>query len=238
VEALVLRCPACGANAAPEDPRCAFCHAALATVACPRCFAAMFAGARHCSCCGAEADRAEVPTDGAQRCPRCTAGLAAAIVGGNPLRECGACGGLWLDGATFARVSADAERQSVLLGPPPSVATVTQPVRYLPCPACGKLMNRMNYARISGVVIDACKEHGLWFDRDELRQVVQFIRNHGLDEARRREKEELREERRRLAEVEARVAAGGYSIGRAATPSLAGDLAGDVIVEVLSWIVD
>ncbi len=66
-------------------------------------------------------------------------------------------------------------------------------------------MNRRQFAGCSRVVVDWCKEHGTWFDRDELRQIVQFILDGGLAKAREREKmqieqarQNLREERRNL----------------------------------------
>src|SRR5207248_2153983 len=71
-------------------------------------------------------------------------------------------------------------------------------VRYVPCPECNQLMNRVNFARCSGVVVDVCKGHGTWFDHDELQQIVEFIRSGGLNVSREREKRELAEERERL----------------------------------------
>ena len=61
-------------------------------------------------------------------------------------------------------------------------------------------MNRINFARCSGVIVDICKGHGTWFDRDELSRIVEFIRGGGLEASRAREKEEIHEERRRLWE--------------------------------------
>jgi hypothetical protein len=46
-------------------------------------------------------------------------------------------------------------------------------------------MNRVNFARISGVILDVCKPHGVWFERDELLQVVRFVRSDGLKRSRR-----------------------------------------------------
>ena len=59
-------------------------------------------------------------------------------------------------------------------------------------------MNRVNYARVSGVLVDICKAHGVWFDRDELRKVAEFIQSGGLDRARVQRNEELDSEARRL----------------------------------------
>ena len=62
-------------------------------------------------------------------------------------------------------------------------------------------MNRVNYARRSGVVLDVCKAHGLWFDQDELRRVLAFIASGGLDRAREREIEELKEAKRAAVQL-------------------------------------
>ena len=59
-------------------------------------------------------------------------------------------------------------------------------------------MNRVNFARCSGVIIDLCKKHGIWFDCDELSRIVEFIRGGGLELSRSREKAQLEEERRSL----------------------------------------
>jgi Zn-finger nucleic acid-binding protein len=59
-------------------------------------------------------------------------------------------------------------------------------------------MNRVNFARCSGVVVDVCKGHGTWFDRNELQRIIDFIRGGGLTVSRSREKRELEEERQRL----------------------------------------
>ena len=77
------------------------------------------------------------------------------------------------------------------------------PVRYRPCAVCGELMNRFNFANCSGVILDSCKPHGVWFDPDELRRIVEFIRGGGLDMARDKERVSLELERRRLAQADA-----------------------------------
>ena len=59
-------------------------------------------------------------------------------------------------------------------------------------------MNRINFARCSGVIVDVCKGHGTWFDAQELSAIVQFIRGGGLDVARRKEKDEIEFQRQQL----------------------------------------
>ncbi len=48
----------------------------------------------------------------------------------------------------------------------------------------------------SNVVVDVCSRHGTWFDKDELRRVIEFIRGGGLEQSRAREFAEPEEERR------------------------------------------
>jgi Zn-finger nucleic acid-binding protein len=52
--------------------------------------------------------------------------------------------------------------------------------RYRPCAVCGQLMVRQNFGHHSGVMIDRCKQHGLWFDADELPRILDWVRHGGL----------------------------------------------------------
>jgi Zn-finger nucleic acid-binding protein len=70
--------------------------------------------------------------------------------------------------------------------------TIEGPEGYLPCPRCGDLMNRSNYGRISGVLIDSCKPHGMWLDGGEADKIAVFIESGGLAEAERRKVEDLK----------------------------------------------
>jgi hypothetical protein len=67
-------------------------------------------------------------------------------------------------------------------------------------------MNRVNFARISGVIVDVCKGHGTFLDPGELHAIVQFIRGGGLERARSRQLEDLREQEQRALEAERRLA--------------------------------
>lgn len=110
--------------------------------------------------------------------------------------------GLWVDVPSFEKICADREQQAAVLGAaspaPQSQASEIGKVRYAPCPECSHLMNRINFARCSGVIVDICKGHGSWFDRDELTHIVEFIRAGGLDASRAKEKATIEEERRQL----------------------------------------
>ena len=63
-------------------------------------------------------------------------------------------------------------------------------------------MNRVNFGKLSGAVIDVCRGHGTFLDAGELHQIVAFIQGGGLDRARARSIEELKEEERRLKDLQ------------------------------------
>ncbi len=198
----------CGAPASAESTRCDHCGARLATVACPSCFGTIFIGAKFCSHCGARADRAETAPETPLSCPRCRVEMRGVTVGGAVLVECGRCGGIWADAESFDRICADREQQAAVLGAAtelsaPGPAQAAETVRYVPCPRCAKLMNRVNFAHCSKVVVDVCKTHGTWFDKDELRRIVEFIRAGGMELARSRQLEEIEDRKRALEAAQA-----------------------------------
>ena len=205
MEGRVIHCSGCGAAVPPDASQCPYCHAQLATVACTVCFALAPLSASHCPCCGAAlAPRQAANSDGTS-CPTCTKPLVATKVGDLEVRECPACGGLWLDRAVFEQLGTSRERQGAALGalPLPTAPPVAslEAVRYRPCPVCHQRMNRVNYARRSGVVLDVCKEHGIWFDKDELRRVLAYISEGGLDRTRELEIEELKDAKRAAVQI-------------------------------------
>jgi Zn-finger nucleic acid-binding protein len=53
------------------------------------------------------------------------------------------------------------------------------PVTYIDCPVCRRLMNRINIGSRSGVIADQCREHGMWLDGGELRQVMEWMKAGG-----------------------------------------------------------
>ena len=137
--------------------------------------------------------------------------MKAVVIGNADLRECPKCEGLWVDKDTLQLICSDREKQAAVLGMPSVVKTdlvgsVEKNIRYLPCPVCKTLMNRINFSRCSAVIVDVCARHGTWFDKDELRRIVEFIRAGGVDKAR---DMEVRELERRRRELDAARAAGG-----------------------------
>lgn len=214
-EAGVLRCPGCGAPAGADLHGCTHCGARLATVACPSCFGMVFRGTAHCPHCGARADRAPQAVAADLPCPHCRGELAAVRVGETAVHECGGCGGLWLSNAAFDALCADRERQASVLafrGRAAAVAPADTRIRYRSCPSCGTLMHRLNFQRVSGVIVDVCRQHGTWFDADELRRIVEFIQGGGLEMARQRDRMQLEEERRRVEKLKRDVLPAGIHV--------------------------
>jgi Zn-finger nucleic acid-binding protein len=183
----------------------------------------MFVGQEFCPHCGAKADRKDAAApEKTESCPRCKTNLEAVVIGSVSVRECSNCEGVWTDTATLRQICFDQEKQAAVLGMPSHLpnndgVVIEKQVRYLPCPVCGDLMNRVNFARFSNVIVDVCREHGTWFDRDELRSIVEFIRSGGLDKARAQEMDDLNEARRRAN-------AALLSRGEGSQPILEGDV--------------
>jgi len=161
----------------------------------------IFEGSRFCPHCGARVDR-EVGEPTVFPCPRCDdhPALTRITVGKVMLNECGKCEGLWVDKFSFEQICTDREQQAAILGPAIRVPLPEGPekVRYIRCPECNELMQRMNFAGSSGVVIDLCPQHGTWFDNKELQRIIDFIRSGGMDRIREKQIAELKAAERRL----------------------------------------
>jgi Zn-finger nucleic acid-binding protein len=198
-----LNCPNCGAAVPNTDTtHCDFCHSALTSIACPSCFAGIFKGMQFCPHCGAQASRAE-QDDAAMECPACKWSMRRVQVGAISLMECPECASTWVDADTFAQLCIDREQRGAVVAMVGSRKEVVTPpadtaVRYRRCPVCRDMMNRQNFARRSGVILDVCKGHGVWMQRDELQAVLSFVDGGGLERARVLEAERQKEEQRKL----------------------------------------
>lgn len=204
-----LNCPNCGAGVSSGKTECLFCRSRLKTAACPSCLGLMFVGSRHCAYCGKKAVQlSHIEEKDLGDCPRCKIKLRRLQIGKVSLSECARCDGLWVSVETFEEVCASQEKQAEVLSSikQKPVHKPAAKIQYVPCPACKQLMNRNNFASSSGVVVDICKRHGVWFDAEELPRIIEFIRQGGLD--RQRQKETLRlEEQRKLLLDQQRQAA-------------------------------
>lgn len=212
-EMRMQHCASCGAGLDDGATTCGFCRTAVSLgdrglgETCPECLSRMVGGAEFCSTCGIAIRPAIIMKALSDRgCPRCGVPMTECEAASVRFAECTACGGLWLGDEVVKALVTDRERSAApailaAAGRKPGATEGPTPeakVSYLPCPVCRDLMNRQNFGRSSGVIVDWCRGHGFWFDADELAAVFRFVSEGGLDEARSREIERLESKRREL----------------------------------------
>lgn len=196
VDAEIHRCAACGAHVGESAPNCAYCGAAVVrdpgplSLICPECYARNAEAARFCTACGVGFRPEPIPSAGPElTCPACDFAMKASRVADVPVCECPQCHGLWVPGSHFEQLvtrATEARRAAGGAAPAPRVQggnPNARPVRYRKCPACQAFMQRRNFRRSSGVVLDVCREHGTWLDADEIEQIAGFILSGGQTSA-------------------------------------------------------
>ncbi|MCP3979437.1 MAG: hypothetical protein GY716_08920 [bacterium] len=218
-DAAVVRCSSCGAPRDEGSNSCTHCgsgytlHERDLHTICPECMARVSDRARFCHHCATPLipqGSAGSPTE--IDCPACgdKHRLNSRGIGDPPIStlECPGCAGLWLGGEAF-RLVVDRSRDvadvtgvvapnnggAAAAGLPPSQSGPA----YRSCPECGELMHRKNFGKRSGVIIDTCRNHGLWFDSQELERILHWIRDGNEQRA-----NEIEAERARDAERDAR----------------------------------
>jgi Zn-finger nucleic acid-binding protein len=255
----MLHCSSCGGKLREKSRKCDYCGSEMTWgernmgPACPECFARLPGGARFCSECGVKISPEAIRTTRATAsCPRCKGQLALREFPKGHYTECLVCGGIWLDAQAFESVIKEKD-EGALAGLIRSAeatanAGAAETIKYVPCPTCGSMMNRKNFAECSGIVIDICKNHGLWFDHRELEKILSFVRAGGLDKARKMGIERAKAE---LAQIESRKRAaalvgpavwsagskqgGGWSASRGSVGDLTGSIL-DLAGGLLDWL--
>ncbi len=109
------------------------------------------------------------------RCPRCATSLVDVHRHEVHLLACSGCGGVWMSGATLHRFAEALRARPEAIEAAQGVADralfeMEPDGEVIGCPSCKKPMAITRHP--SGVHLDVCAEHGVWFDRDELPQVV------------------------------------------------------------------
>ena len=195
-DAAVIRCSSCGGARGEENtPFCGYCgssftlHEQDLNTICPNCMTRISSKARFCHSCSTpivagSGDFEE--TDMA--CPSCDNSQLHSrkmINADFNLKECNHCAGLWIANDVFRRLEQKAQLEAAS-GVQAGVTetrihkdaevTVNPEKYYRKCPQCQVLMHRRNYANSSGIVVDVCSKHGMWFDIHELDEILQFIR--------------------------------------------------------------
>jgi Zn-finger nucleic acid-binding protein len=198
-------CPYCGNVCASALRTCPHCDVRFDSVRCVRCYTLQPPGSFSCGRCGHALELEPVLDVTDAPCPRCMTALDAAGGAGSwedaRLHECPRCGGMFVPREALADILCRAEQN----GPFPSTDRAPivplDRVTYIPCPLCRTSMNRVNFGKVSGVIVDVCRQHGTWFDGGELTRVVVFAAAGGLVKTRARERQEKEENARQRREV-------------------------------------
>ncbi len=161
---------------------------------CLSCAAPLPAKSAKCLHCGTLNDidlrtvhRSVASTEASDRtCPRCALLMSSVdlgIDGGFFIERCDQCLGIFFDPGELEHVlkvsvdrvhEVDRERLSVMIAE--EYADNPRPVKYIKCPVCETLMNRRVFGAKSGVVVDGCRQHGVWLDGGELAQIVKWAK--------------------------------------------------------------
>jgi Zn-finger nucleic acid-binding protein len=178
---------------------------------CTNCAAPLPKGSINCNYCGSrnDIDLKEInyftthEADADRVCPHCSISLKTIdlkIKGRFLIERCDECLGLFFD---------PGELEAVLEASVSNVFEVNRSqldqlngagsggklsVTYVKCPVCATIMNRVNFGARSGVVVDRCREHGIWLDGGELRRLCEWMKAGGklLEQER---QEQLKKER-------------------------------------------
>ncbi len=168
---------------------------------CPCCAAPIPTHGVVCTYCG---HRIDVDLQGSSRsivendlyslqCPDCELSLEPLIIESNngtnggslSVNRCSRCLGLFVQRSILDTILATKVRQpsdidyQLLANLENSNRSSSRSWRYRPCPVCRSLMNRKLHGKRSGVIVDSCRDHGLWLDAGELRQLMEWTRAGG-----------------------------------------------------------
>ncbi len=204
VEEPESKCPYCGNHIEALVRICPHCDVRLDNVRCTRCFSLQGPGSFSCRRCGQALELEPLLDATDAPCPRCTKPLEMSSAMDNPVHECPRCGGMFIGRDVLAEILCRAELSGPLPEPPLKRSTLG-PVSYIPCPLCHTSMNRVNFGKVSGVIVDVCRNHGTWFDPGELTMVIAFAASGGLSKTREREQQESKDERARANAVHAEL---------------------------------
>ncbi|AUX44592.1 hypothetical protein SOCE26_060580 [Sorangium cellulosum] len=194
-------CLGCGLALDEAERGCPRCAGASAVVRCGGCYQVNPPDAERCAGCGHELGLEPIGEPDPLRCLDCDEPFSAFRAATGLLRDCRRCGGQLVDHALLRDLLSHREIYGRSAPrPPPRAGALDLRVRYVRCPVCRQLMNRKNFAGKSGVIVDICRQHGTWFDRGELPQLLAFAEAGGTARARQQLAEED-ERSRRQAEL-------------------------------------
>jgi Zn-finger nucleic acid-binding protein len=243
-DAAVVRCTSCGAARSGSEADCRFCKSSFTLkdkgehIVCAACMTRCVCGSSFCHSCGT-ALTADAGTGAATDlpCPVCAESptlFSRPLDAGLTLIECHGCAGIWLRHEEFDLVTQRARGEAALYTPQSLAKAREQNTlqqagpMYRRCPVCKNMMTRRNHGKTSGVIVDLCVDHGVWFDADELDRILTWIRAGGEDHSR-KVQEKLRDRDRRIPMDANTAAMMGESRGHTSADGL-----GSLIIELIT----
>lgn len=197
-DAAVVRCSSCGGTRGKEqEPFCRYCgsnftlHERDLNTICSHCMTRISSKAKFCHSCATPIVSAAINHEKSNLpCPTCenstlhSRKMPEQIFS---LKECDHCAGIWISAGVFEHLERQAQKEASSgtlihtkkISPKAYVSNVSiNPTKfYKKCPQCEVVMQRKNYAGSSGVIVDVCHKHGMWFDIHELDEILEFIRS-------------------------------------------------------------
>ena len=223
-DAAVVRCSSCGGARGKEgEPFCRYCgssftlHEQDLNTICPSCFTRISSKATYCHSCATPIAAESIFEDTDLQCPSCDHSQlhSRQFEGQNfSFKECNSCAGIWVSNEIFKHLEKEAKLKAISgMNEKNEIKYTTSNEKpanpknfYRKCPYCEVMMNRKNYAGSSGIVLDVCKTHGVWFDIHELDQIVNYIQSGKLQQQQQKESRKAKqvENKAKLAEQRAR----------------------------------
>ena len=144
--------------------------------------------------------------DSVRTCPRCNIGLRTIdlqLNGTFLIDRCEECLGIFFDlGELEALLEASVKNVFAINNRQLDNLSAVRPgdytIAYIKCPVCSKLMNRVNFGIKSGVIVDRCRDHGVWLDGGELRHLLEWMKAGGNILQQERQEQLKRTEEREL----------------------------------------
>ncbi len=134
-----------------------------------------------CSNCGGMLVHSAPSEATTGRCPVCEVTFEERTLGEVTVAWCAVCHGMLIPLAVLERWTADQGHDAPAGFDDAEVFAMTWDVRYRRCPLCREVMNRVNFAGNTGVIVDVCLADGWWLDAGELTRVLDHARTRGLE---------------------------------------------------------
>ena len=149
------------------------------TVTCKSCERQFSSKMRNCPHCGYEHRRE--PVHATPICPVCDCDMVNHAYHGDDVDMCPQCNSIWLDGREFKKLISERNVFRDESIPDEYIKPLHKaPGEYHKCPLCSDYMVQRNFKKISGVIIDICRDHGVWLEAGELEGIRCFVANGGL----------------------------------------------------------